>query len=154
MSKEQWNFKETPNRWSINEIVEHLAIYEMLFQREIASARAAGPQPELNSSAKPDSIILGFIMEEHPHVTTDFTKPFSFTVPMGLNEGANNLKWFVKLRNESINYVDSTSENLRDLFLKPGRPNIHQVLIYTFGHVDRHLRQIRKVKQNKNYPKI
>ncbi|GAC1420406.1 MAG: hypothetical protein NVS1B13_25660 [Flavisolibacter sp.] len=154
LSREQWNFKETPNRWSINQIIEHLAIWELLFQREISSARAAGPHPEMNNSAKPDSMILGFIMDEHPHVTTDFTKPFSFSVPMGINTGENNLKWLLKLRNESINYVDSTRENLREYYLKAGRPNIHQVFINSFGHVDRHLRQIKKLKQNKNYPKI
>src|SRR5687768_15502008 len=38
LSPRQWNFKESPDRWSINEVVEHLAIWELLFDREISQA--------------------------------------------------------------------------------------------------------------------
>ena len=49
LSEKQWNFKESPERWSINEIVEHLSIWELLFQREISQAMVGGPQPSLQS---------------------------------------------------------------------------------------------------------
>jgi hypothetical protein len=92
-------------------------------------------------------------MEEKPHITTEYTKPFTFTVPMGLNEGKNNLAWFLKMRNESINYLDTTTTDLRYYFLRLGRGNVHQVYITIFAHTDRHLKQIRKLKLNPNYPK-
>jgi len=151
LSDAQWNFKESP--WSIKQAVEHIAIWELLLQREVSMDLSAGPQPELNKTAKPDSVILGFIMEEKPHISTDYTKPFTFTLPMGLNDGKNNLAWFLKMRNESIEYLKTATEDLRTHYLKPGRNNIHQVYITTFGHTDRHLRQIRKIKQHPNYPK-
>src|SRR6187549_1635549 len=47
LSQAQWNFKESPDRWSINQIVEHLAIWELIFEREINQALIAGPRPEL-----------------------------------------------------------------------------------------------------------
>jgi hypothetical protein len=153
LSKAQWNFKESPDRWSINQIVEHLAIWEMLLQREISQALVAGPRPELNKDAKTDSAVIAFLMEEQPHITTEYTKPFTFTVPMGLNEGKNNLTWFLTMRNEGIGYVDSTTNDLRTYFLRPGSGNIHQRFITTFAHTDRHLRQIRRVKLDPNYPK-
>ncbi|GAC1387258.1 MAG: hypothetical protein NVSMB45_16960 [Ginsengibacter sp.] len=149
----QWNFKENPDRWSINGIVEHLAIWELLFDREISMSLNTGEQPLLAQTAGPDAAVLGFIMEERPHITTDFTKPFTFTVPMELNSGINNMQWWLKMRNESIQFVDSTSRNLRLYFLKPGRLSIHQTYINVFGHIDRHLRQIQKIKSNINYPK-
>jgi hypothetical protein len=153
LSKAQWNFKESPDRWSINQIVEHLAIWELLLQREISQALVAGPRPELNKEAKTDSAVIAFLMEEQPHITTEYTKPFTFTVPMGLNEGKNNLTWFLTMRNEGIGYVDSTTNDLRTYFLRPGSGNIHQRFITTFAHTDRHLRQIRRVKLDPNYPK-
>ncbi len=153
LTPQQWDFKEAPDRWSIKEVVEHLAIWELLFQREISQALAAGPQPELAETAKSDSTYLGFILEEKPHITVDYTKPFTYTVPMGINEGKNGVAWFVKMRNESEAFVKSTTEDLRTYYSKPGRPNIHQVYIYVFGHTDRHLRQIAKIKQNPAYPK-
>ncbi|HEV8284476.1 MAG TPA: DinB family protein [Chitinophagaceae bacterium] len=153
LSEQQWNFKESPERWSINEVVEHLAIWELLLDREVSQALVAGLQPELAKNVKSDSLILAFLMEDKPHITTDYTKPFTFTVPMGLNQGKNNLAWFLKMRNESIEYLDSTTQDLRYYFLRAGRGNVHQVYITIFGHTDRHLKQIKKIKVNVNYPK-
>lgn len=153
LSQNQWNFKESTDRWSINEIVEHIAIWELLLDHEISRGLSAGPQPELIKMAKSDSEYLGFIMEEKPHVSIEYTKPFTYTLPMGLNTGKNNLAWFLKMRNESVDYVTRATEDLRIYFLKPGRGCTHQVYITLFGHTDRHLRQIKKVKQHPNYPK-
>ena len=153
LSQAQWNFKESPDRWSINQIVEHLAIWETLLQREISQALVAGSRPELNKEVRTDSAVVGFLMEENPHIATEYTKPFTFTVPMGLNDGKNNFKLFLKMRNEGIGYVDSTTADLRAYFLRPGRGNIHQVFITIFAHTDRHLRQIIKVKLDPKYPK-
>jgi hypothetical protein len=153
LSKAQWNFKESPDRWSINQVVEHLGIWEILLQREISQALVAGPRPELNNGGRTDSAVLAFLDEEKPHIATEYTKPFTFTVPMGLNEGKNNLAALLKMRNEGIGYVDSTMTDLRAYFLRPGRGNIHQVFITIFAHTDRHLRQIRRVKLHPNFPK-
>jgi hypothetical protein len=152
LSKEQWTFKESPDRWSINQVVEHIATWEMLLDHEISRALGDGLKPELYKTAKPDSVILGFIMEEKPHVSTAYTKPFTYTVPMGLNELKNNVTWFLKLRNESLEYLKKTKEDLRSYNLKPGSPNIHQRYITIFSHSDRHLLQISKIKQHPNYP--
>src|SRR3712207_7288319 len=74
LSEAQWNFKESPERWSIKQVVEHIAVWELLFQREISQAISAGPQPELAKAAKPDSVYVGFIMETKPHVSVEYTK--------------------------------------------------------------------------------
>jgi hypothetical protein len=153
LTEAQWNFKEAPDRWSIKEVVEHIALWELLFQREISQALSAGLQPELAKAARPDSIYTTFIMETKPHVSVEYTKPFTFSLPMGLNTGANNMAWLLKMRNESITYLTTAKEDLRAHFLKPGRPNVHQVYINTFGHADRHLRQILNVKGHPSYPK-
>src|SRR5215470_7199236 len=154
LTEQQWTFKEAPDRWSINQVVEHLAIWELLLDREVSQALVAGPQPDLvKKNERTDSSVLAFLMEEKPHITTEYTKPFTFTVPMGLNSGKNNLAWFLKMRNESLNFLDSTKTDLRYYFLRAGRGNVHQVYITIFAHTDRHLRQIRKIKSNANYPK-
>lgn len=153
LSERQWQFKESPDRWSINEVVEHIAIWELLLAREITMSLSAGPQPHLNKSAKPDSVVLGFIMETKPHISTEYTKPFTFTLPMGLNALKNNIAWFLKMRDESLAYVKAAKEDLRSYYLKPGRSNIHQTYITVFGHTWRHLRQIQRIKRHPNYPR-
>ncbi|HEX2607254.1 MAG TPA: DinB family protein [Flavisolibacter sp.] len=152
LTEKQWNFKESPDRWSIAQVVEHIAIWELLYQREISLAIAGGLETAPPAAQPTDSSVLAFLMEEHPHNTTEYTKPFTFSVPMGLS-GSNSLLWLLKMREESINFLRSEAQDLRAFRLKPGRKNVHQTYISTFGHADRHLRQIRKIKAHPNYPK-
>jgi len=153
LSKAQWSFKESPDRWSINEIVEHIAIWELLLCQRISAQLGTEPQPALVSQAVPDSEKLEFIMEEKIHHSADYTKPYTYTIPMGLNDLKNNVAWLMKMRNESITYVTHTHADLRAYFLTGSKTNTHGTFITLFGHTDRHLRQIRKVKQHPDYPK-
>ncbi|HKH63493.1 MAG TPA: DinB family protein [Flavitalea sp.] len=153
LSNVEWNFKESPGRWSIKEVVEHIGIWELLLAHEVSKALSAGPQLELNKTVKPDSIFYRFIMEEKPHISVEYTKPFTYTLPIGLNDGKNSIAWFLKMRNESIEWLKIANEDLRSYYLKPGRPNIHQVYITTYGHTLRHIRQIQKIKINVRYPR-
>src|SRR5690606_39966348 len=59
------------------------------------------------------------------NVTTDYTKPFTYSVPLGNNEGQNNILWYTKMRDESIEYLKTTNDNLR-LYRVNFQPNIHQ----------------------------
>lgn len=153
LSQAQWNFKEAPEKWSINQVVEHLNIWELLLQREISQALGSGPRPELADPLKTDSSIVAYLLEEKTHNSTDYTRPFTFTVPLGLNDGRNNLGSFLKMRNEGIGFIDSTVLNLREYFHRAGRGSVHQVFITTFAHTDRHLRQIRRIKTSPRFPK-
>lgn len=153
LTRQQWSFKESPDRWSINQVVEHIAIWEMLIDHEISRALADGVKPDLAKSAAPDSVFVQFIMEEKSHISEEYTKPFTYTVPMGLNDLENNVKWFLKLRNESIAFIRDAKQDLRSYNLKPGRPPVHQRYITLFGHSDRHLRQIRRIKQDPSFPR-
>ncbi|MFN8357495.1 MAG: DinB family protein [Spirosomataceae bacterium] len=150
LSPAQWNFHESPDRWSIAEIVEHLALWEIIWSREVSISSRNKPAPELIASSRPDSYYHEFIMEETPHTSPDISRPSGFI------EGKNNLAFF--LRNQAINlkFVETTQADLRAIFELTNTPNprnIHQVLIFQWGHIDRHLRQIRKVKAHPNYPK-
>ena len=153
LTDKQWNFKESPDRWSIKQITEHIGIWELLITHEISRALSGGRQPELNKKAKPDSIYYAFITEDKAHIAEEYTRPFTYTVPMGLAEGKDYLAWVLKMRNESIDYIKTTKDDLRFYFQYPGRPSVHQRYITMFGHADRHLKQILKVKAHPNYPR-
>src|SRR6185369_13656402 len=38
LTEKQWNFKESPDRWSINQIVEHLCIWHLIAINDISTA--------------------------------------------------------------------------------------------------------------------
>jgi hypothetical protein len=152
LNEKQWNYKEAPNRWSINQVVEHIDIWELLMQHEISISLTAGPKPDFVKYIVADSNFYNFIMQEKPHVATDFTKPFTFSVPLGINTGENNMEWFLKMRNESINYLKFTHDDLRNYVFKYDTASVHQIYILTFGHTNRHIRQIKKIKQSPGFP--
>lgn len=151
LTKEQWNFKESPDRWNINQIVEHIALWELLFMHEISVALQREPIPSFTHYL-PDSLFLQNPQSVTQNNAMDYTKPFSFAVPLGNNEGKNNVTWLTTMRNESIEYLKKETRNVRLHYICFG-PNVHQNYMMIFGHTDRHLRQLRKVKTHPNYPK-
>ena len=145
----QWAFRDSANRWSIGEVVEHLALWEIVWAREIGMGSRNKPQPELNATSNSDSYYTTFIMEDKAHVAPDFA------VPTGFIKGKDNLTFFLRGRDQAIKFVETTKLDLRSHFELTNTPNprnMHQVLIYQWGHVDRHLKQIVKLKTHKNYP--
>jgi hypothetical protein len=153
LTRQQWQFKESPDRWSINEIVEHIALWELLLEYRITRQLDGGLQPARAMDALPDSVVFNFIMEEKKHHSPDYTQPFTYTLPMGLNSIESNISWVSKMRKEAIDHVSKTSSDLRQYYVSDSESNTHQVYITLFGHADRHIRQIRKVKQHPAYPK-
>jgi hypothetical protein len=148
LTDEQWNFKESPDRWNINQIVEHLAIWELIVMNEIAVALQMGEIPQIKKYP-PDSLFLG--LDPKKNETTDFTKPFSYSVPLGNNKGRNNLIWSTKMKDESIEFVNDETRNLRLYYINYGA-NIHHKCMQIFAHTNRHLRQIKKIKTHPSYP--
>jgi hypothetical protein len=151
LTEDQWNFKESPDAWSISQIVEHIGLYELIFTNDIAVAFQIGPLPEFPHYA-PDSVFLDqdpFDLKKN--TTTDYTQPFTYTVPLGNNPGSNNVIWVTKMRQEIIDFVTATDKNLRIFYINFG-PNVHQKCIMIFTHNDRHLRQITRVKSHPDYP--
>ncbi len=145
----QWVFRDSANRWSIGEVVEHLALWEIVWAREINMGSRSKPQPELNATSSPDSYYTTFIMEDKPHTAPDFA------IPTGFIQGKDNLTFFIRGREQAIKFVETTQIDLRAHFELTNTKyprNMHQVLIYQWGHVDRHLRQIKKLKAHKDYP--
>lgn len=149
LTEAQWNFKEEEERWSINQIVEHLAIYELIFMNQISVALQIGELPQVKQYP-PDSLFLG--KDPQKNTTTDYTKPFSHTVPLGNNKGLSNLTWLTTMRNETVEFVATEERNLRVYYINFG-PNIHQKCTQIFSHTDRHLHQIKTVKSHPDYPK-
>ena len=152
LTKEQWNFKESPDRWSINQIVEHICLWELIEMNEISVALQGGPLPDFTYYL-PDSLFIEKDLKNaQKKITTDYSKPFTYGVPLGNNEGKNNIIWLTTMRNESIEYLKSETKNIRIYYICFG-PNIHQKYMMFFRHTFKHLEQIKKVKAHANYPK-
>lgn len=152
LTKEQWNFKESPDRWSINQIVEHICLWELIQMNEISTSLRIGPIPNF-TGYRPDSVFINKDTERlNRTATTDYSKPFTYGVPLGNNDGKNNMIWYMTMRNESIDYLQKTDVNLRVHYIY-FVSNIHQKYMGFFQHTFRHLGQIREVKKHPKYPR-
>ncbi len=152
LTKAQWNFKESPDRWNINQIVEHICLWELIQMNEISVALRMGPLPDFTHYLPDSAFINKDTKRLNKNITTDYTKPFTYSVPLGNNEGKNNIIWLTTMRDESIDYLKKTNDNIRVHYICFG-PNIHQRYMMFFQHTFRHLGQIREVKAHPNYPK-
>jgi hypothetical protein len=152
LTKEQWNFKESPDRWSINQIVEHICLWEIIQMNQVSTSLQIGPIPNF-TDYRPDSVFIEKDIERlNKSVTTDYSKPFTYGVPLGNNEGKNNMIWYATMTNQSIDFLQKTDANLRVHYIYFVW-NIHQRYMTFFQHTFRHLGQIREVKKHPKYPK-
>jgi len=153
LSPDQWHFKPSENSWNIAQVVEHLGIYERLFLQEAWVANNLPPRPQYYERSISDSLYLAWMADKSHHTAPENA------VPLGFMKGKDNLIFFLYGRNLVINYVRDTDKDLKAQFTpRGGEPNnlrsIHGLFVVHFGHTDRHLRQIERIKSDPNYPDL
>jgi hypothetical protein len=154
LSDEQWNFKPAPDRWSVAECAEHLAVSEdVIFQLVTERILKQPPSPEKKEAARGlEEQVLKLI----PDRTERFQAP-DFLQPAKRFENPGALmKHFEESRARSIEYLKSTSDELRNFHLD--HPVIkgldaYQWLLLMSAHTERHTKQLLEVKANANFPK-
>src|SRR5690606_31859577 len=150
LSHEQWIFKEAPDKWSIAQVVEHLYNWSLITQQNVRYSIQLGENPALARKSFSDSTVTTFIWEERPH-----TSPYH-TIPTGLIIDDNNRLIFNVKYDEIKDFIKNSDLNFR-LYLRNFNDeymeDVVQQFIIHYGHVDRHLRQIRRIKNNENFPK-
>ena len=151
LSYEQWHFKPSPEAWSIGQVVEHLGLYERIFLQEAWLGTEIPPQPEYYQESLNDSIYLSWMAENTGHQAPENA------IPMGFMRGRDNFLFFNFGRDNILQFVRNTQKDLKLHFTpRAGEPNdkrsIHGLLVIHFSHTDRHLRQIKRIKANVNYP--
>lgn len=152
LTNAQWHFKPSEDAWSIAQVVEHLGLYERIFLQEAWIATELLPQPEYHVNSLTDSTYLSWMAERQSHNAPENA------IPLGYMKGKDNLHFFTFGRDRIFDFVKKTNKDLRVHFTpREGEPNnrrsIHGLLTVHYGHTDRHLRQIGRIKSNTNYPK-
>jgi hypothetical protein len=153
LSEAQWNFKEAPERWSVGEVVEHLALAEeFLFgaEQKIVASPAATPEQRAATKGK-DEIILKAV----PDRTKKAQAPEPIRPSEKLEGQRTVVSAFRERREKTLAYAGKTTDDLRarvgDSPLGP--VDGYQWLLFIGAHTERHLAQIREVKANAQFPK-
>jgi hypothetical protein len=137
----------SPDSWSITDVVEHLAIAEPQYWKQL---RDSAKQPPY--TAKPqttDAAIMWYGIDR-----TQRTRTGEARTPTGRFENiAASAGAFRKLRAEMLDYAKTTQEDLRSRRLIDGDMDVYQWFLMISTHSQRHILQIREVKAHSGYPR-
>lgn len=146
LSSSQWAFKPSPDRWSICDNVEHLALIE---SRIHAVIRKMSDAPEAGSRQfEMDEVIL----KEVPRRTTPVQAPPP-VCPEGRWSSAEALQCFIAGREQTMQLLGAPL--LRGRVLPHpifGPWDGYQWLLAVGSHTQRHIAQIREVKADPMFP--
>jgi len=151
LSDEQLNYKSSPDSWSIAECVEHLAISENAFDQMLKGAVQTPADASKRDSVKmSDEQLMGIITSREQKVKT--SEPFEPSGKFGSHE--ETLEAFIAKRDEHIDYVKSTEDDLRNHYgqLPFGTIDGLQIILFMSGHTERHVKQMEEVMEDTDFP--
>ena len=154
VSDAQWRFKAAPDRWSIAETAEHIAIAEQTIWELVTGKIMKSPAaPEKKAEVKGKEEI---IFTKIPDRSRKAQAPEQLKPTGRFATRAALTKEFQSIREKEIAYVTETKEDLRSHF--EDHPAVKtmdawQWLLFNGAHCKRHTAQILEVKADPNYPK-
>lgn len=158
LSTAQWSFKAAPERWSVAECSEHIALAEgFIFGLVTERIIKAPANPEKRDAAKGKDDLIVKMLQDRSHKATA-PEPID-PVKHGVMTLEESVKLFQDSRAHTIEYIKTTQEDLRDhLFDHPvpaiGTLDGYQWILLISGHTRRHTAQILEVKADPNFPKM
>jgi hypothetical protein len=152
LSDAQMHFKSAPDRWSVAECVEHIALAEdFIFANVTQNVMKAGAGKPDRDYAKTDAAVLANI----PDRSHKATAPPQL-VPTGRWTPDETLKHFLASREKTIEFMKNTPDLRAHVVDSPmGQPlDAYEWLLFIGAHSKRHTEQIDEVKADPNFPKM
>jgi hypothetical protein len=154
LSEAQWNFKPAPDRWSIAEVVEHLAAAEDLIrglvQEQVMKSPAIAPRDPAEVKKIDDGVLVQVPDRSHKMQAPEPLKPTNRFGSPGEAE-----KHFVESRGTTEAYLKSAADLRIHAMDNPVGVKMdgYEWILLIGGHSERHMKQILEVKADPNFPK-
>ena len=149
LSEKQWNFKPSPERWSVAEIAEHLALSEdTLFKGAIESLKIDDRSP--GPKQPTDQEVMKFMTDRSIKAQAP-----PYLQPTQALKKDELIARFTASRDRTIAYLRDTRDDLRHHYtLGPlGPMDAYQTIIGMSGHSEKHVGQMRDVMASRGFPK-
>ncbi len=149
----QLDFKAAPDKWSIRQCMEHIALSETFIVSVIDNSLKQPANPEKKSDIKFTEDMLKVALVDRSK-KGQAPEPIQ---PQGkFKTAAEALDAFVKARNKNIEYITTTKDDLRN-HITPhpffGMLDGYQWMILLAAHTKRHTLQIEEVMASNGFPK-
>jgi hypothetical protein len=149
LSPAQLEYKASPDRWSIREVVSHLAVAEPDYWRDIQKALKAPPDMQNKKSSATDADILWYGIDRVVHTKTGGGHEKVDTYK-DLGEALGK---FQTLRATMIEYIKTTNDDMRaHSFGDREVIDCWQWMLEISTHAERHIQQIREIKNGASFP--
>ncbi|HZM86388.1 MAG TPA: DinB family protein [Blastocatellia bacterium] len=151
LSEAQWNFKASPFKWSIAQVMEHIAASEDLLRQMAESQIKTAPAVPDRDLKKTDDRVLEVI----PDRSRKFQAPEQLrpTNQFGSPEAA--LKHFIESRAKTVALMKNTPD-LREHVVDSGllgKIDGFERILFVAAHSERHTKQLLEVKADPKFPK-
>ena len=151
LSEAQLKYKSAPDRWSVAETLEHIAVSEDFLLANVKNNVMKAPAgPADRDSAKIDAAVLAAI----PDRSHKAQAPPEL-VPKGRWTPSEALDHFLKSRAETIAFLQATPDLRQHVTDSPlgQKLDAYEWLLFIGAHSERHTKQIVEVKSDANFPK-
>jgi len=145
----QWNFKPSPFKWSVAQVMEHIAASEDLL-RGLAQQVMKGPAPDQDLKAN-DARVLTLVPDRANKV--EAPKPLRPT--NRFDSPAASLSHFLESRAKTIEFLKNTPDLRAHAIDSPifGKLDAYQYILVIAAHSERHTKQLNEVKADPKFPK-
>lgn len=152
LSDAQWTFKAAPDRWSIAEVAEHIAVSETTILQLVTDRILKSPKAPAGEVRPADAKVIEVITDRSAKAQApEFLRP---TNRWSTREALTND--FEAARKRTIEYIKTTQDDLRGHSMAhPAMKTIdgYQWVLLLAAHSARHTAQIEEVKAAAGYPK-
>lgn len=151
LSEAQLNFKPAPEKWSVAQVLEHIASAEdMLLGLVTGQVMQAPPPAEGTDFKATDQMILKAI----PDRSQKRTAPEPLIPSNRYGSAAEALKHFGESRAQTIALMQQSAELRAHAADSPlGKLDAYQWLLFISAHSERHTKQMLEVKAHPDFPK-
>ncbi len=153
LSEEQMDFKASPEKWSIKECVQHIALSEVGLWEMAEGAFKTTANPEKRSEIKvTDQDLIKMVTSRSQKAQApEVLKPGQAT----WKTSAEALNAFKDKRAALIKYAKTTTDDMRNHVTQGalGYIDTYQIVLLLSSHTRRHTDQILEVKNDPSFPK-
>jgi len=147
LGPDQLKFRPTADSWSIMDVVEHLAIAEPQYWKQLQDSLQQPPTTEKGDVT--DAAILWYGIDR-----TNRQKTGEPRVPKGRwNDLRESHGEFRKLRATMLDQARNSQEDMRGRKLVGGNMDVYQWFLMISSHSQRHILQIREIKASTGFPR-
>ncbi|HTE27966.1 DinB family protein [Flavitalea sp.] len=148
----QLSFKADSSSWSVAQCVEHITIIENgLFDYAQSALKVPADPSKRNEVKLRDEDVLKMVADR----SSKFQAPESAKPNGKFGDFQATVKEFISRRENHINYINTTTDDLRNHYndFPFGKIDAYQTIVFMAGHCKRHTAQIDEIMQNANFPK-